>query len=75
LFLLCGAISFFLLSRANLSIPMGTAYAVWTGIGAAGTAVVGMCFFREPATWPRLALIAVMIGCIAGLKLLDGHGK
>jgi quaternary ammonium compound-resistance protein SugE len=63
------AASIILLSLALKSLPVGTAYAVWTGIGAAGTAVLGMYLFQEPATVLRLASIALVIVGIAGLKL------
>jgi quaternary ammonium compound-resistance protein SugE len=63
------AASIVLLSIALRSLPVGTAYAVWTGIGAAGTAVLGMYLFEEPATVLRLASIALVIAGIAGLKL------
>jgi quaternary ammonium compound-resistance protein SugE len=58
-----------LLEYAARSIPMGTAYAVWGGIGAVGTVMVGMWWFDEPATMVRLILILVIVGAIAGLKL------
>jgi quaternary ammonium compound-resistance protein SugE len=63
------AASIVLLSIALKSLPVGTAYAVWTGIGAAGTAVLGMYLFQEPATMLRLASIALIIAGIAGLKM------
>jgi quaternary ammonium compound-resistance protein SugE len=63
------AASIVLLSIALKSLPVGTAYAVWTGIGAAGTAVLGMYLFQEPATVLRLASIVLVIAGIAGLKL------
>ncbi len=58
-----------LLEFAARSIPMGTAYAVWGGIGAVGTVIVGMAFFDEPATLIRLLLILTIVAAIAGLKL------
>ena len=58
-----------LLQIAARTIPMGTAYAVWGGIGAVGTVIVGMAFFDEPATLIRLMLILVIVAAIAGLKL------
>jgi quaternary ammonium compound-resistance protein SugE len=58
-----------LLEFAARTIPMGTAYAVWGGIGAVGTVIVGMAFFDEPATLVRLLLIFVIVAAIAGLKL------
>ena len=68
-FVLCVTASMLLLQQAARVIPMGTAYAVWTGIGALGTVAIGMIWFGEPATAVRLALIAGAVGCIAGLKL------
>ena len=58
-----------LLEVAARSIPMGTAYAVWGGIGAVGTVIVGMAFFGEPTTTIRLLLILAIVAAIAGLKL------
>lgn len=61
--------SMWLLAIALRSIPIGTAYAVWTGIGAAGTALLGIVLFAEPATALRLASIGLIVAGIAGLKL------
>jgi quaternary ammonium compound-resistance protein SugE len=61
--------SMWLLALALRSIPIGTAYAVWTGIGAAGTALLGIVLFAEPATALRLASIGLIVAGIAGLKL------
>ena len=61
--------SFGFLSVAMKSLPVGTAYAVWTGIGAAGTALLGMFFFGEPRTAWRLGCIALIVAGIVGLKL------
>ena len=61
--------SFFLLAQSLKSIPIGTAYAVWTGIGAVGTAMVGIVFLGESASLMRLASIALIVLGIAGLKL------
>ena len=58
-----------LLELASRTIPMGTAYAVWGGIGAIGTVVVGMIWFNEPTTTIRLLLILAIVAAIAGLKL------
>jgi quaternary ammonium compound-resistance protein SugE len=63
-------LSFWLLGLAMKSLPLGTAYAVWTGIGAVGAAVLGMVFFKEPATAARIACILAIVGGILGLKLL-----
>jgi quaternary ammonium compound-resistance protein SugE len=60
--------SMFLLYRATLTLPMGTAYAVWTGIGAAGTAIIGILFFKEPATLWRMFFLFTLIASIIGLK-------
>ena len=67
-FLVCLAISMFLLIRATNNLPIGTAYAVWTGIGAVGTVLVGILFFKEPADFWRLFFITTLIGSIIGLK-------
>ncbi|MFP5329447.1 MAG: DMT family transporter [Alphaproteobacteria bacterium] len=69
-FLVSVAISMALLEVASRSIPMGTAYAVWGGIGAVGTVIVGLAWFGEPFSIPRLALILVIVAAIAGLRLL-----
>jgi quaternary ammonium compound-resistance protein SugE len=63
-------LSFWLLGLAMKSLPLGTAYAVWTGIGGVGAAVVGMVLFREPVTVARILCIAAIVGGILGLKLL-----
>jgi quaternary ammonium compound-resistance protein SugE len=62
--------SVILLGLAMRSLPLGTAYAVWTGIGTVGTAIVGMVVLGEPAGALRLACIGMIIAGIAGLKLL-----
>jgi quaternary ammonium compound-resistance protein SugE len=61
--------SFWLLSYAVRTIPMGTGYAVWTGIGAVGAAIMGILIYKEPATLARLLCILLIIAGIAGLKL------
>lgn len=68
-FLASVAISMALLELAARSIPMGTAYAVWGGIGALGTVVVGIIWFDEPATLIRVLLIFLIVAAIAGLRL------
>jgi len=68
-FLLSVTISMGLLELAARTIPMGTAYAVWGGIGAIGTVMVGMIWFGEPYTTVRMLLILVIVGAIAGLRL------
>ncbi len=68
-FLVAVSLSMGLLEYAGRSIPLGTAYAVWAGIGAAGTALVGVLIYGDPASVPRLLLLVGLIGCIVGLKL------
>ena len=68
-FLVSVAISMALLEVASRSIPMGTAYAVWGGIGAVGTVVAGIAFFGEPASLVSVLLILAIVAAIAGLKL------
>lgn len=70
-FFICISLSFFLLNKAIQTIPMGSAYAVWTGIGAVGTVIVGMILYKEPADFWRLFFIALLIGSIIGLKLVS----
>ncbi len=68
-FLASVTLSMGLLEYAARTIPMGTAYAVWGGIGALGTVIVGIIWFGEPATTVRILLIFGVVACIAGLKL------
>ncbi len=65
------SLSMYLLYRATLTIPLGTAYAVWTGIGAVGTVLIGIIFFREPADFWRLFFITTLIASIVGLKFVS----
>lgn len=65
------AISLYLLALAARELPIGTAYAVWTGIGAVGTAALGMVLLGEPATAGRIACIAMIVAGVAGLKVLS----
>jgi quaternary ammonium compound-resistance protein SugE len=62
-----------LLGVARRTLPLGTAYAVWTGIGSVGTAVLGIVLFREPATAMRLVCIALLVAGIISLKLASGR--
>lgn len=71
-FLVSVTLSMGMLEYAARTIPMGTAYAVWGGIGAVGTVMVGMAFYSEPTTTIRLLLIIAIVGCIAALKLTAG---
>lgn len=70
-FIVCAAISFQLLSMSLKTLPIGTAYAIWTGIGAAGTALLGMLAFNDPVTFSRIAAIALIV---AGVILLNATG-
>ncbi|MBZ0158180.1 MAG: quaternary ammonium compound efflux SMR transporter SugE [Alphaproteobacteria bacterium] len=63
--------SLLFLSRALRTIPVGTGYAVWTGIGAVGTAILGILLFSEPATFVRLACIGLIVAGIIGLMLVS----
>ncbi|HEX6604529.1 MAG TPA: multidrug efflux SMR transporter [Sphingomicrobium sp.] len=68
-FLVSVTLSMLLLQVASRSIPMGTAYAVWAGIGAVGTVIVGILFFQEPSSTVRVLLILAIVAAIAALKL------
>lgn len=61
-------LSMFLLGVAARTLPIGTAYGVWVGIGAVGTAILGILLFGENASWPRLLFLALMIVSLVGLK-------
>lgn len=70
-FLICLSISMYLLVKVTQELPIGTAYAVWTGIGAVGTVLVGILIFKEPATFWRMFFITTLIGSIIGLKFVS----
>ncbi len=70
LFVLAAGLSFYCLTKAMQTIPIGTAYAVWTGIGTAGVALLGILLFAEPATGLRLFFMAMLIVSIVALKLV-----
>ena len=70
-FLVCLAISMFLLVKTTQQLPIGTAYAVWTGVGAVGTVIIGIFVFKEPATFWRLFFLTTLIASIAGLKIVS----
>ena len=70
-FLITLTVSMSLLIKATQVLPIGTAYAVWTGIGAVGTVLVGIFVFKEPATFLRLLFITTLIGSIVGLKVVS----
>lgn len=67
-FLVTLTLSMVLLVKATQTLPIGTAYAVWTGIGAVGTVLVGILVFKEPATFWRIFFLTTLIGSIVGLK-------
>ncbi|MEO6404017.1 MAG: multidrug efflux SMR transporter [Ferruginibacter sp.] len=70
-FAICLGISMYLLYKASETLPMGTAYAVWTGVGAVATVLAGIIFFHEPAGLWRLFFISTLIVSIIGLQLLS----
>lgn len=70
-FLISLTISMILLIKATQTLPIGTAYAVWTGIGAVGTVLVGIVVFKDPVTFWRIFFIITLIGSIIGLKTLS----
>jgi quaternary ammonium compound-resistance protein SugE len=70
-FFLSISLSFYLLNKAIQTIPIGTGYAVWTGIGAVGTALVGIFLFNEPSAFWRVFFITLLIASIIGLKIVN----
>ncbi|WP_070138462.1 DMT family transporter [Crocinitomix algicola] len=72
-FLMTLAISMILLVKATQTLPIGTAYAVWTGIGAIGTVLVGILYFKEPATFWRIFFLMTLIGSVIGLKYVSSE--
>lgn len=70
-FVITLSISMFLLVKATNGLPIGTAYAVWTGIGAVGTVLIGIFVFKEPVTVLRIVFITTLIGSIVGLKAVS----
>lgn len=72
--ILAMAASMYLLARAAEGLPIGTAYAVWTGIGAVGTALAGMCWLNESRDWVRVVFIGLIILGVVGLKVFTGEG-
>jgi len=69
-FAVTSTVSMYLLYRATQTLPIGTSYAVWTGIGALGTVVVGILIFKEPAEFWRLFFLTTLIASIVGLKFV-----
>ncbi|MGX7667586.1 DMT family transporter [Flavobacterium pedocola] len=72
-FFVCLTISMALLYKATQTLPIGTAYAVWTGIGAVGTVLVGIFVFKEPADFWRVFFLTTLIASIVGLKFVSTH--
>ncbi len=70
-FFVCLTMSMLLLYKATQTLPMGTAYAVWTGIGAVGTVLIGIVLFKEPVAFWRLFFLATLIASIIGLKAVS----
>lgn len=70
-FAVCLVASMALLIKATQTLPLGTAYAVWTGIGAVGTVLIGIFVFREPANFWRIFFIFILISSIVGLKFVS----
>ncbi|MBK6609765.1 MAG: multidrug efflux SMR transporter [Sphingobacteriales bacterium] len=70
-FVVSAALSLWFLNKAVQHIALGTAYAVWTGIGAAGTVIIGLLYFNEPANFWRLFFISLLIAAVIGLKLIS----
>lgn len=69
-FVIVSALSMILLAKATKTIPIGTAYPVWTGIGAVGTVLIGILVFKEPATFWRMFFIVTLIASVVGLKMV-----
>ncbi|WP_159468708.1 multidrug efflux SMR transporter [Dyadobacter sp. 3J3] len=70
-FFVCIVCSFLLLNKAIQTIPLGTAYAVWTGIGAVGTVLIGILFYKDPIDFWRIFFIVLLIGSIIGIKMVS----
>jgi quaternary ammonium compound-resistance protein SugE len=71
-FMVALTISMALLVKATQTLPIGTAYAVWTGIGAVGTVLIGIFIFKDPTSFWRLFFLTTLIGSIVGLKVVSG---
>ena len=72
-FLVSLAVSMVLLVKATQTLPIGTAYAIWTGVGAVGTVLLGILVFKEPATFWRMLFLTTLIGSIIGLKAVSNY--
>jgi Membrane transporters of cations and cationic drugs len=73
-FVISITLSFYFLNKAIQVIPIGTAYAVWTGIGAVGTVIIGIMLFKEPSDFWRMFFLILLIGSILGLKFVSVEG-
>lgn len=73
-FFICLGISMYLLYRATQTLPIGTAYAVWTGVGAVGTVLIGIFVFNEPVFFWRIFFIVTLIASVIGLKYVSASG-
>ncbi|TWP24639.1 multidrug efflux SMR transporter [Apibacter muscae] len=73
IFVICLFASMGLLMKATQTLPLGTAYAVWTGIGAVGSVLMGILVFKEPATFWRIFFVTTLIASIIGLKVVSNH--
>lgn len=71
IFLVCASLSFYFLTKAAETLPIGTAYAVWTGIGAVGTIIIGIVFYSEPTGALRLFFLFTLVASLVGLKLVS----
>lgn len=69
IFIISITLSFYFLEKSIEKIPIGTAYAIWTGIGAVGTVFIGILFFKEPASVMRIFFLVTLVGSVIGLKL------
>ncbi|MDO4264755.1 MAG: multidrug efflux SMR transporter [Deinococcus sp.] len=74
-FLVLAVLSFECLARAIRTVPLGTAYAIWTGIGAVGAMILGAALFGEPLSPLRLGLLAALVAALVGLKLASPAGE
>lgn len=70
-FIICIMLSFYMINLATRTIPLGTAYAIWTGLGAAGTVIIGALYFNEPLSLLRIFFIATLVGSVIGLKVVS----
>lgn len=72
-FYVCVILSFGFLQEAAKTVPIGTAYAIWTGLGGVGVATIGMIWFGDPATPLRIAFLVLLVTALAGLKFTAAH--